>query len=350
MERAALESISSDAQAFLQQLDLIGRRALFVRVTRDELARASFLDERLGLQGREGFWLSFRQIDEIASMLPANALLPDFIFHIGHCGSTLLSRLLDQVPNVLGLREPLPLRDLASIGRELDSPLSRMDSTHWHSLIATSLRLWARPFAPSQHTLLKATSTCNNLIAPILQAEPGIRAVLLYLRLEPYLATMLKGSGLDALQAAPGRLQFLHEFLDDTAIRLHELEPSEMIAMGWIAELARFQQLLARSSSSDRLLLLDFEHLLADIPTMLGGVLRHFGLPINAGAGNPDARQSILKAYAKNPAHAYSAEDRNHDLNLSRRSHAAGISRAMRWAGSVAQRYEQLSALRPLLG
>src|SRR4026208_509760 len=36
-----------------------------------------------------------------------------YIFHTGHVGSTLVSRLLDETGAVLSLREPLPLRTLA---------------------------------------------------------------------------------------------------------------------------------------------------------------------------------------------------------------------------------------------
>ena len=45
-----------------------------------------------------------------------NSTIPiHFIFHSGHVGSTLLSRLLEEVPSQLGLREPLPLRSLAEL-------------------------------------------------------------------------------------------------------------------------------------------------------------------------------------------------------------------------------------------
>src|SRR3546814_20118484 len=47
--------------------------------------------------------------------LGAAAPRPDFIFHIGHVGSTLVSRLLAEVGDALPLREPMLLRALAQV-------------------------------------------------------------------------------------------------------------------------------------------------------------------------------------------------------------------------------------------
>ena len=422
LDSAALRAIAGDPQAFLQQIDLAGRRALFVRADESELRAASFLDERLGLQKREGVWVPFEQF-LAPDFLPESHRGPaDFIFHIGHCGSTLLSRLLDRSPDVLGLREPLVLRELAAEQRNLDTPLARSHPQQWQTLLCNSLQLWERGFSPGQRIVVKATSTCNNLIEPILQARPQSRAVLLYLRLEPYLATMIKrpGGGIDAQHAAPARLEFLHGLLGDSSIRLPDLHPSEILAMGWTAELARFSLLMSNSNGTDsspksaisnsllplrekvaqsagrgerseaaapgtdhpspqpspargegasitpdqfesvpftsdplcseRLLMLDFEQLLADVPAMLDSVRRHLRLPAPRDGAGQDEHNPVMKSYAKDPAHAYSPGDRLHDLALSRRTFADEISQGMRWADRLIQAKPSLGHLRPLLG
>ena len=55
-------------------------------------------------------------VEELVSALRDAPPTPDprFIFHIGHCGSTLLSRALDASLRTLPLREPLTLRRLAA--------------------------------------------------------------------------------------------------------------------------------------------------------------------------------------------------------------------------------------------
>lgn len=352
MQAEQLKAIAADVQAFLYRLDIAGRRALFVRVSRNDLANASFLDERMGLQGRDGLWLNFEELRSIGSESLNSQAAPGFIFHIGHCGSTLLSRLLDTVPGVLGLREPLPLRDLAAAERELGSPLSRLEPKQWSALLDASLSLWCRPFAAQQRTLIKATSTCNNLIEAILGRGVGTRAILLYQKLEPYLATMLKGAGggMDALQAAPMRLAYLHEFLNDDSLRLHAMQSSEIIAMGWVSELARFHQLKASPELGSRMFLVDFEQLLADLPGVLAQVLRHLDLPEMPTPEQQAQIASALKTYAKSPTHGYSPSDRSHDLELSRRTFSEEIERGRQWAIRVAETYPKLAALRPMLG
>lgn len=351
MQAEQIKAIAADAQALLQRMDIAGRRALFVRVSHGDLASASFLDERMGLQGRDGLWVNFEELRSIGSESSNSQAAPGFIFHIGHCGSTLLSRLLDTVPGVLGLREPLPLRELAVAERELDSSLSQLDPKQWNALLDTSLRLWCRPFSAQQRTIIKATSTCNNLVAPILQRDPGAKAVLLYQKLEPQLATMLKGAGggMDALHAAPARLAFLHGFLNDDSLRLHAMESSEIIAMGWVSDLARFHQLKTADSLGARVLMLDFETLLTDISGVLERVLRHLELAIEPDQQLSARQAAVMQTYAKSPTHGYSPSDRSHDLDLSRRTFAADIQRGMQWAVRLMDAFPQLSLLRPLL-
>jgi hypothetical protein len=344
-------SILSDPGLLYYQLDIIQSRALIVRSSEDEIRKSSFLDERLGLQGRDGFWLPLDELNALARQVPDRGVGPDFIFHIGHCGSTLLSRLLDRSPHVLGLREPLPLRELAGTLRDLDSPLSRIDRAAWGGLLDSCLSLLGRRFTQQQRIVVKATSTCNGLVDPVLERCPESRAILLYIRLEPYLATMAKAAagGLDALHAAPARLQFLHDYLDDQSIRLHDLRTPEIVAMNWMAELARFDRLTQTSPARDRLLMLDFEQLLEDVPVVLADACRHLNLPL----ANPDSAQdphaSVLGAYAKSPSHTYSPTDRDHDLNLSRRKFSAEIKLGLGWAERLMQEHDQLGALRRLV-
>ena len=80
----------------------------------DEAAytHASFLDQRLltGEDHGEAEWVSWADLRQAADRLPVRT---NFIFHIGHGGSTLLSRLLGGHDGVFSLREPAVLRPLA---------------------------------------------------------------------------------------------------------------------------------------------------------------------------------------------------------------------------------------------
>jgi hypothetical protein len=155
------------------------------------------------------------------------------------------------------------------------------------------------------------------------------------------------GGGLDALHAAPMRLAFLHAHLGDRSIRLHDLDNAEILAMGWIAELARFSEL--SSAFGERAMILDFEQVLADTAIHLSAVRAHLNLPSSDEAGSTLRQTGIMQAYAKQPTHRYTPADRAHDLDLSRRTFAAEIERAMRWADRTLTRFPQLETLAPWL-
>ena len=163
-------------------------RVLMIRMREADYRAASFLDDRMLTGETEGAWVPYARAAEAAAAL-AGAKPLHFIFHLGHVGSTLLSRLLDEIPGVLSLREPLPLRTLA------EEPEA--------GALETFLRLWSRGFESTRAVVLKATSSAARIAPQLLAARPpgvpgtpsinGARAVYMYLAAEPYLATLLAG-------------------------------------------------------------------------------------------------------------------------------------------------------------
>src|ERR1700761_3608822 len=91
--------------------DSAGDRVLLTRMSEADYRVASFLDERAFGPGTNATWVPHAEIAIAARQIKSRPL--HFIFHSGHVGSTWLSRLLDELPGVLGLREPAPLRILA---------------------------------------------------------------------------------------------------------------------------------------------------------------------------------------------------------------------------------------------
>lgn len=323
------------------KLDLPERRLLLVRMDAAQRAAAAFLDERALAADTGGGWIGLDAL--LARAVPAAAVTaPDFVFHIGHCGSTLLSRLLAAWPEVQALREPLPLRTLAEAHGQLDLPESRLAPAEWQAALRGLLGLWRRPLPPAQRVVVKATSSCNGLIAPILHAAPAARAILLDMPLAPYLATLLKspGSLRDALNAAPERLRSLHAG-GHAELRLHALAPAEQCAMGWIAEQLRFEH-IARGAAGARVLRVDFERLLAAPEAVLGGIAAH--LQLAPGGVAVALASPAWQRYSKAPDHGYDAGDRAHDLALARERHGAAIAAGLAWARPWLERHPPLAA------
>lgn len=338
---ARCAALADEPGVFLHQLDLPGRRALLVDLPEVDLRRAGFLDQR-ALAGvrRDGGWLPLESVLAQGEALAGRA--PQAIFHIGHCGSTLLSRLLDHLPGVLGLREPLPLRTLAELYERQHAATARWSPAQVDAALAAVLGLLDRRFDGVQQVVVKATSSCNALVAPWLLRHPRARAVALRIPLRAWLATILKApeATADALRFAPARLAALHAILGRDELRLYDHGLGEVLALGWIAECARFAHLVADAGIAPRLLPLDFEALLADPRGVLAQVAAHLGIEAPAAALDA-ACAAEMGRYAKATEHAYSPADRAADLAESQRRFGAEIDAGL----ALARRLAALPAL-----
>ena len=327
-------SLLDDPDYLPFKLDLADQRLLLLRLTAQQRAEAAFLDERALPVEPQAAWIP---LSLLAGAAPTtHAASADFIFHIGHCGSTLLSRLLQSWRGVQVLREPLPLRSLAAA---LDDGSIARDETVL--LLQQMIALWNRPQASSTHTLIKATSSCNALIEPILEGGDG-RALLLDMPLVPYLSTLFnaKASIRDALAAEPGRRHHLAALVEPGTLPEPDSVP-ERCALGWVAERLRFHA-LSQGRHGARLMRIDFEDLLARPEAVLAGIATHLQLPrdgLAAALASP-----AWSRYSKAETHAYDASDRQHDLALAGRHFAAEIDVGRRWRERFLQRHPQFSA------
>jgi hypothetical protein len=277
--------------------------------------RASFLDRR-AMQHREvsGWVLSRAEVDAAAANRP-DGLPLHWLFHIGHCGSSLVSRLLDLIPGVLGLREPLPLLTLAH-GR--GDPAT--DS--WRGPVVSLL---ARGFADTAAVVVKPTSVVTTL-APTLLAESGGRACLLWVDLQTWLATMLRDEQLKAgvFDTEPLRLQSLDLGSATT--------DGERLARAWLAEQLRWQRLASDPAIAPRLLDLDFARVIADPAGATAQLAAHYGLAVPADWARRIAASSLLSRYAKDDAVHFDADARRRELAAAATRHADAIAEGLQWA------------------
>ncbi|HWA62685.1 MAG TPA: hypothetical protein VG939_14985, partial [Caulobacteraceae bacterium] len=175
--------------SFPLTLDVAADAVRVVQLAESDYRSASFLDERLLAVTGQGTWLEW---PSFAAQAPAGtALGADFIFHMGHVGSTLAARLLGGHPRVFALREPAVLRVFAQMELDLDRPESLWSSADWERRLALFMRLYARVWRPQQRALVKATSQVSEIAPRLMDQAPGARAFLMYVAPEPYLATIL---------------------------------------------------------------------------------------------------------------------------------------------------------------
>ncbi|HEX4534193.1 MAG TPA: hypothetical protein VH000_08170 [Rhizomicrobium sp.] len=326
---ALLPGLARAPTLYAQRLDLEARRVFFVRMMEMSYRTASFLDDRMLSPRNPGAWIALADV-ETALDGGTHAKPLHFIFHAGHVGSTLLSRVLDETGQVLSLREPLPLRTLAD----------RFDHDHANADLETFLKLWSRGFASTRAVVLKATSNTARLGHHLLHARPDTRAVYLNLPAETYLATILAGDNTAAdLDAhAPEREYRLTQFLGEAP---DASSPGERAAFAWLTERLTEEQLKAQFGP--RILPLDFETLLANPAAALERVIKQFGLDVPQAWLDGIGGNAVFSRYSKATEHAYSPQLRARVLAEARGHQAIEIRKGMDWLGALAAHHKSVS-------
>lgn len=339
-----LSGLRENPDFLLQTLDVVNRRGLVVRINEDTYRRAAFLDERMFVSETQGVWFPFETLLASTAGIAVRRA-PHYIFHIGHCGSTLLSRLLGEVPGALSLREPLALLALAMERRELHGPGAQLSTHQWNDLFNGTVALLSRTYRGMDRSVIKVTSTGANLLLPVLHAHAGSKAVLLYLDLESHLATMLRAEPTrESLRAhATSWLKDFQRLTGTENLRLRDLDDVCQAVISWFAMLLTFTQ--ASAEEAPRIHWLNFDTFLRHPAESLRSLAQFMDLTISAEASTALMNSPILRQYAKIPQQRFDAGDREAELMQARVRHGAEIRSGLAWAESLVQRIPALAAV-----
>jgi hypothetical protein len=315
---ALTETLARSPELFPHSLEPRTGTVSLIRLSESDYTKASFLDGRIltpHTQVRAVPWLQLESA--VAASRLAEAC--HFIFHIGHVGSTLLSRLLGAHSQILSLREPQILRTLAQM-------LGESGAAEADALLPMFLKLWSRSFRDDQRALVKATSFASELAEQILSRPYRPKAIFTFVPAEIYLATILGGpnSRQESRALGPSRLARLRHRLGTDQLSI--ASEGESIAMSWACEMT-----VLEAAASDRVRWLDFDRFLAEPQPALAACFQHFGI-----AASDDQLREILagpdmRTYSKAQEYDYDAKLRADVLNQARAEHGAEIKRGLAW-------------------
>lgn len=331
-----LAGLAQSPALYPQKLDLAAGRALLIRMSEADYRASSFLDDRILTPQTQGAWVA---LDDLRAAAMEIAPCPlHFIFHIGHVGSTLVSRLLSETGDVLPLREPVPLRQLAEL---FDRPGGKSQGG---DILEVFLRLWSRGFASTSAVILKATSATARLTPALLAARPEARAIYLTLGAEAHIATLLAGqnSAAEMNGMGPERLQRLRN-LTGASDNPQPRSLEELAAMSWLSERLTQQAVLMEYPA--RVLPVDFEEFLQHTEEVLSQVLRHYGLDASGEKIEVMLNSALWRSYSKSPSETYSPGLRNQMLAETRKLYGAEIARALKWLDDLAHRDGNVAAV-----
>jgi len=302
-----------------------GGEGVLVPMDRAAYRRSIFLDRRISPAG-EGGW-------RVASSALAAAVPPmqpmGWIFHVAHCGSTLLARALDELGGGLVLREPLPLRQLALA----PDP----------ALLPNVLALLSRRYPGDGLSVVKANVPVNFMLEAIAAADPAAPTVLLWSRLPDYLTAILR---------SPNHRGWVRNVTGLLARHLGDLaglSDAECAAALWAAQHRRFVQVLALMP---RARALEAERFFADPAAALEAAARHFGMAPEVAQIAALVDGPLFSTYSKNPAAQFDNAARQ-SLKLRNAQELAGeIAQAELWlaaaaldAGELVERLDAASLL-----
>jgi hypothetical protein len=335
------QPLARSPELFPHSLDVRTDSVTLIRLTEADYTKASFLDGRILSPGMIAGTAAFRDL-AAATQDARLAENTDFIFHIGHVGSTLLARLLGRHLALFSLREPDILRTLARIRAEAEVLPRHWSAEEFEAHLAAVLKLWSRTFRPEQRALIKATSFASELAAEILRRPNRPKAIFMFVSPENYLATIL------GAEHSPKEAQML---ADLRAKRLQRriggaLEPvtsmGALVAMSWAGEMCA---LTAAGDSSDRIHWLDFDRFLADPAAALANCFRHLGVEASPAQIAHIVSGPDMRTYSKAQEYGYDAALRRDVLDQARQMQGAEIRRGLDWLAAMAAKHPVVSAI-----
>lgn len=268
--------------------------ATFVPMDRAAYHRSIFLDRRISPAHEERLAIP---VDALVPRIPP-AQPTSWIFHMAHCGSTLLARALDDPGAGLVLREPLALRQSAI----------RRDG----ALLRLSLAMASKRYRPDAPTLVKANVPVNFLLPDIAAADTTARAILLYLPLRPYLLAILRNE--DHRVWLRNVTTQLAPYLGDWSA----YGDAQRAAALWVAQATAFAETLAALPKARTL---NAEVFFADPVPVLTAAAVHLGLPNDRAALERAVAGPLFSTYSKNPGVAFD--------NAARLAREAGVAAAI---------------------
>jgi hypothetical protein len=290
-----------------------GDRAIVLAMDRAAYRRSIFLDERIDPADETA---RHPLVDGLKVPDPVSAT--GWIFHVAHCGSTLLARALDQ-GNRLVLREPLALRQLAIVAA------GRVEPVDWSNRLALVTGLLARRYDPALPTIVKANVPVNFIIPAIMTSMPAAPAIFLHFPLADYLAAILRSPA--SRQWLRGVTETLRPAILMAAGSLPDDDSGRAAAL-WLAQIRVYAAALARFPNCHSL---DAEVLFSQPAAVLLAASSLFGAPFDTEDVVKITAGPLFKTYSKNPAVTFDDAARRQRQAAQAAALAPEIAAAQQW-------------------
>ena len=304
-----------------------GPNLLFVRMSRESYFNSVFtLPNRIVTAGPEQWSVPFAELVELFEQARITLPNPSCLFQIAHCGSTLLSRALDQPSSNLVIREPFTLRQFAA-SPQPDEP---HDIEYRRRGLAALWHLLSRQYRPADRVLIKANVPVNFVMDEILEVAPKTSGVLLYCEFDQYLLSVLKADerqqwAQHVVRELMPRIKQLEEF---KKINFALLDAVQSAAVLWLSQIRNFEKAL---NANQALRALQSERFYQQPGPCLGASSAHLGFALNQDQVDKLVTSSLFSHHAKLPEQGYSEQQRQQDVQQLSSKFSDEISQCRDW-------------------
>jgi hypothetical protein len=301
-----LDDLYASPDHYLHSFD--GDAAVFLPMDRFAYHRSIFLDGRISAASNGMMRLPTATL---TGCIPRSRPMC-WIFHIAHCGSTLLARALDDPSCNLVLREPLALRQLAFAQRD--------------ERLALAIAMLSKRYQADAPTIVKANVPVNFLLPDLVALEPGAHAIFLHYSLRDYVLAILRNDN---------HRKWLHNITAQLAPHIGDvskLADPERVAALWLAQMRAFAEAILQMPNARSL---DAETFFAEPRSVLAAAARHSSVPMPNALIEERVSGPLFATYSKNPALAFDNAARLERRDALEVLLASDVARAQGWIDQV---------------
>ena len=255
-----------------------GDDAVFVPMDRAAYHRSIFLDARISAAATGSMGIPVASLAK-AVPIPQST---GWVFHIAHCGSTLLARALDRPNSSLVLREPAALRQ---VGVAPDA-----------ARLAVVLTMLGKRYLTDAPTIVKANVPVNFILPNVITTDPQASAIFLYCGLRDYLLAVLRSDG---------HRNWVQQVTAQFALQIGDmsgLSDAKRAAALWRAQIGAFNGAMARMPNARSL---NCETFFDEPREALSAASSYFGLAMTQVDVDATVTGPLFSTSAKNPTLAF---------------------------------------------
>lgn len=325
------EQLAADPGLFPTHLLVPYSQVGFCRMDAECYRGSPFLDHRMVSLEANGLRIGFTDVNRATELLHPQPA--QFIFHNAFTCSTLLTRYLDAFEELLILREPNILYELATLHRFAGTPMLRpLQGVRWEELYRFTMMLLGRRFDHNRAVIIKPTDGCNNLMKELTVFHNENRTVFIYSPLERFLASVLRH---------PPRHEWarirIRELLMDVQkktgrvpVNPEQLEVWQAATLIWLLHTDGYIEAV-QTDDADRYRSLEADRFLEDPAAALLAMSAHFGLRFTQEAIAVAVANAETDSNAKAAHETYDRKRRDEDFVNARKEFGQVIDRAHEW-------------------